>query len=158
MAAIVAELKVRLAEITTKVDGLRTEIVAIEGQKTAFETGIRSYESTYVSRALAPAKRSSPKLDVASKRVTELLKGRNTARLGAKRLVSRREGLRVHRQENEMKMPGKEPGIFVGEPLIKRQELLAPKLVRDIHGELQLGPLLVFTEDIAFLGGGETAL
>lgn len=77
MAAIVAELKARLAEITAKVEGLRAEIVALEGQKTAFETVIRSYDPTYVSHVQAPAKRSSTTLDSASKQVTELLKGRN---------------------------------------------------------------------------------
>src|SRR5438876_5488137 len=36
--------------------------------------------------------------------------------------------------------------------------LLPPHLFRDIDRELQLGPLLVFAEDIAFLGRGKTAL
>lgn len=66
MAAIVAELKARLAKITAKVEGLRAEIVALEGQKTAFETVVRSYDPTYVSHVQAPAKRCSTTLDSAS--------------------------------------------------------------------------------------------
>jgi hypothetical protein len=47
------ELKVRLTEITAKAGELRDEIVALEGQKTAFETVIRSYGPTYLSRSSA---------------------------------------------------------------------------------------------------------
>jgi len=81
MAAVVAELKARLAEITAKAQELRAEIVALEGQKTAFETVIQSYDPTYVTRVQAPAKRGTASLDAASKRVTELLKGRNNRHL-----------------------------------------------------------------------------
>ncbi len=48
MAAVVAGLKARLAEITAIVQELRAEIAALEGQKTAFETVIRSYDPTYL--------------------------------------------------------------------------------------------------------------
>ncbi|SFU22263.1 hypothetical protein SAMN05518861_13338 [Mesorhizobium sp. YR577] len=53
MAAIVAELKARLAEITAKVQELRAEIAALEGQRTAFETVIRSYDPTYHPSSIA---------------------------------------------------------------------------------------------------------
>jgi hypothetical protein len=45
-------------------------------------------------------------------------------------------------------------------PLQERKEqiLFPPHFTRDIDHEFQLGPLLVFGEDVAFFGRGKTAL
>src|SRR4051794_25640163 len=40
----------------------------------------------------------------------------------------------------------------------EQRGLLAPHFLRDLHGEAELGPLLLFGEDVALLRRGKTAL
>src|SRR5580693_3227886 len=55
------------------------------------------------------------------------------------------EALSIHRPS----CPGHDEGV---------DPLTSPHLARDVTDHAQLGPLFVFGEDIAFLGGGEAAL
>lgn len=78
MAEIVNELKAKLGGVDVRIEELRREIVVLEAQKSAFETVIRVYDPGFELAAphLTNARRASSR-EMASGRVTELLKGRN---------------------------------------------------------------------------------
>ncbi|PSJ52223.1 hypothetical protein [Pseudaminobacter soli (ex Li et al. 2025)] len=100
MAANVAELKSRLVEITAKMLQLRTEIAALEGQKAAFETVVRSYDPEFASTDIKLGKRQPKGLDPSRVRVTELLTGKNSRHvvLGILRRAGRMSSLEIAQQ------------------------------------------------------------
>jgi hypothetical protein len=77
MVDVVDGLKAKLAEIDSKMETLRREIVVLESQKTAFQTVISVYDPGFELATPTSKDRRASSRETASGRVTELLKGRN---------------------------------------------------------------------------------
>lgn len=77
MVDVLDELKAKLAEINSKMEELRREIVVLDDQRVAFETVIKVYEPGFELAAPPSKPRRASSRETTSGRVTELLKGRN---------------------------------------------------------------------------------
>jgi hypothetical protein len=75
MVSVADELKGKLAEIDARLMAIREEAAALEGQRAAFETVISVYDPSF-SAAAAP-KRPKRDRSTPSKRITDLLKGKD---------------------------------------------------------------------------------
>ncbi|SCX03962.1 hypothetical protein DSM25558_0591 [Agrobacterium sp. DSM 25558] len=78
MVSVVEDLKHKLADLDARLEEIRAEAFVLEAQKAAFATVIRVYDP---EATFAPSPQSkSDKRSTPSRRVTDLLKGRDVRR------------------------------------------------------------------------------
>lgn len=75
--AIVEELKARLAHINNEINELQNEVEKLTVQKSAFETVVKTYDPGFVVASQTTIKRKIASPNSLSRRVTDLLKGKN---------------------------------------------------------------------------------
>ena len=77
IVAIVEELKAKLAHINNEIKELQDRINKLDAHKAAFETVIRTYDPGFVVASHTSIKRKIASPNSLSRRVTDLLKGKN---------------------------------------------------------------------------------
>lgn len=80
MVSVIDELKEKLTGIGSRINDLRSEIAGLEEDQAALMRVIGLYDPNFTA-AMVPAKRKRTPGDTPSRRVTELLKGRNNRHL-----------------------------------------------------------------------------